>query len=87
MQRTVPEDPLSPDGRVSTERLKVGRDGQKNHNLCVVAPVLLEENTQTVHFHKPLKNQLNTTLPSPTLAQPWTLNLPSEPASNLILTF
>lgn len=45
----------------------------KNHKLCVAAPVPLEENTQTMHFHKPTKTKLNTTLPSPALAQPWTL--------------
>lgn len=39
----------------------------------MAAPVPLEENTQTMHFHKPTKTQLDTTLPSPALAQRWTL--------------
>ena len=47
----------------------------KNHKLCVATLVPLEENTQTIHFHKPTKTQSKTTLPSPALAQPWTLAL------------
>lgn len=55
---------------------------KKNHKLCVTMPVHLEENTLTGHFHKPPKTQLNTTLPSPALAQPWTFTF----QLNLLLT-
>lgn len=51
----------------------------------MAAPVSLEENTQAMHFHKPTKTQLNTTLPSPALAQPWTLTFQLNLALNLIL--
>lgn len=81
--RVIPEDLLSQNGKVTTEGLSARRDGQKNHKFYVATPVPLAESTQTVHFHKPTKTQLNTTLPSLALAQPRTLtcqlNLPLTP--------
>lgn len=58
----------------------------KNPKFYVTRPAPLEESTQSVYFHKPTKAHLNTTEPSPALAQPWTFTLQLNLSLNPVWT-